>query len=141
MTIDFDILNTIEPLPNDYREMASEIDVDKEIETIQKEIDSISTEKIPFDLYDYICIFATAVVEVFTDFCTCDPTKEYSLAAKFNSSDNWFGKNCNKYIHDKINHANNPLDFQGRFNEKANNYLAKDIWGKQYPSQVETIDS
>ena len=120
MEIDFSILDTIPPLPNDFRAKVSEIDVDKEMEELQKEINSISTEKMPFDRYDYYCIFATAIVEIATEFFVCDPTKPYSLASKFNSSDNPLGKWCNDHIHEGINHQNNPIDFQGRFDQNGN---------------------
>ena len=120
MEIDFSILDTIPPLPNDFRAKVSEIDVDKEMEELQKEIDSISTDKMPFDKYDYICIFATAIVEIATDFFICYPTNPNSLASKFNSSDNPLGKWCNDHIHEGINHQNNPIDFQGRFDQNGN---------------------
>lgn len=120
MEIDFSILDTIPPLPDDFRAKVSEIDVDKEIEQLQMEIDSISSDKMPFDKYDYICIFATAIVEIATDFFTCDPTNPNSLASKFNSSDNPLGKWCNDHIHESINHQNNPIDFQGRFDQNGN---------------------
>ena len=120
MTIDFNILNTIEPLPDDFKEKVDEMNIENEIGQIQKEIDSISTDKMPFDRYDYYCIYATAIVEIATDFFVCDPTKPYTLASKFNSSDNPLGKWCNEYIHEGINHQNNPIDFQGRFDQNGN---------------------
>ena len=125
MDIDFSILNTIEPLPDDYREKVETMNADKEIELLQKEIDSISIDKMPFDKYDYICIFATAIIEIFTDYVTCDPTKKFSLASKFNDSKNPLGEWCNKHIHEAIKHPNNPLDFQGKFDEFGNQLFGK----------------
>lgn len=125
MPIDYSILNTIEPLPDDFTEKVAEMNIEKEMEEIQKIIDSISTDKMPFDKYDYICVFAVAIIEVATDFFTCDPTNPDSLASKFNDSKNPLGKWCNEHIHENIDHANNPLDFQGRFNEKGEQLFGK----------------
>ncbi len=131
MVIDFSILNSIEPLTGDYSEKVETINVEKEIELLQKEIDSISTDKMPFDKYDYMCAFATAIIEIFTDFITCDPTNPNSLASKFNNSKNPLGKFCNEHIHETIDHLNNPLDFQGRFDESG-----KQIFSKGHPGQT-----
>jgi hypothetical protein len=131
MTIDFNILNTIEPLPDDFKEKVDEMNIENEIGQIQKEIDSISTDKMPYDKYDYICIFAVAIIEVVTDFITCDPTNPNSLASKFNDSKNPLGKWCNEHIHERINHSNNPLDFQGRFDENG-----KQVFGSGHMGQT-----
>ena len=141
MTIDFNILNTIEPLPDDFKEKVDEMNIENEIGQIQKEIDSISTDKMPYDKYDYICIFAVAIIEVVTDFITCDPTNPNSLASKFNDSKNPLGKWCNEHIHERINHSNNPLDFKADLTKMANKYLGVDIWAKQYHSVVVTTDN
>ena len=125
MELNFEILNTIDPLPQDYRETVANLDIENEIRRIQKDIDSISTDKMPFDKYDYICIFAVAIVEVVTDYFTCDPTNPNSLASKFNDSKNPLGKWCNENIYEAIDHKNNPLDFQGRFDQFGNQLFGK----------------
>lgn len=130
MDIDFSIIDSIEPLSGDYREKVETMSVEKEIDLLQKEIDSISTDKMPFDKYDYICIFATAIIEIFADFVTCDPTKKNSLASKFNDGKNPLGEWCNKYIHEAIDHTNNPLDFQGKFDEFGNQILGEGHTGQ-----------
>lgn len=123
--IDFTILDTIEPLPDDYRESVKKMDLEAELNSIQKQIDGISVNRMPFDKYDYICIFATAIIEIFTDYFTCDPTNPNSLASKFNDSKNPLGKWCNEHIHEGINHSNNPMDFQGKFDELGNQIIGE----------------
>lgn len=128
--IDFTILDTIEPLPDDYRESVNNMDLGVELNSIQRQIDGISVDRMPFDKYDYICVFATAIIEVFADYFICDPKNHNSLANKFNDSKNPLGKWCNEHIHEGINHSNNPMDFQGQFDEFGNQIIGKEHSGK-----------
>lgn len=95
--------------------------VDAEMASVQTEIDSIPTDSIPFDKYDVITVFAAATIEVLMDFLFSDPANKNSFASKCNSSNNPIGRWCQS-IHDSpiLNHKDNPLDFQGRFDQYGN---------------------
>lgn len=91
--------------------LLSPSDIDCELSEIQKELDSISTDVIPFDKVDACFIFINAIIGVLLDFCM-DPANAHGLASALNNKNTKLGEWCNS-IHEMINHKNNPMDFQG----------------------------
>lgn len=114
MELDFSILQTIPPYKGDDKISLSSVDIDNELQAIQKELSSISIDIIPFDRTDALLVFGSALTEILLDFFLSDPANPDSLASKCNDSKSWIGKFGNS-IHEHIKHDNNPLDFQGGF--------------------------
>lgn len=122
MEIDFSILETIPPFPGDRSEDISLQDVEAQINALQSEIDSIALDIIPFDKTDCVTVFCCALAEILADTYMADPANPDSLASSLNNSESSLGKWCNS-IHEKIDHTNNPLDFQGRADVDGNIYF------------------
>lgn len=122
MEIDFSILETIPPFPGDRSEDISLQDVEAQINALQSEIDSIALDIIPFDKTDCVTVFCCALAEILADTFMADPANPDSLASSLNNSKSTLGKWCNS-IHEKIDHTNNPLDFQGRADIDGNIYF------------------
>lgn len=122
MEIDFSILETIPPFPGDRSEDISLQDVEAQINALQSEIDSIALDIIPFDKTDCVTVFCCALAEILADTNMADPANPDSLASSLNNSESSLGKWCNS-IHEKIDHTNNPLDFQGRADIDGNIYF------------------
>ena len=122
MEIDFSILETIPPFPGDRSEDISLQDVEAQINALQSEIDSIALDIIPFDKTDCVTVFCCALAEILADTYMADPANPDSLASSLNNSESSLGKWCNS-IHEKIDHTNNPLDFQGRADIDGNIYF------------------
>lgn len=112
--IDFNNLSKITPLPGDEWMDEKLISLDDEMVDIQSIVNSIDVQTIPWDKYDAIIIFFSALSEILVDTFVGDPTNPNSLAHMMNDSKSGIGKWCNK-IHESIDHHNNPMDFQGGF--------------------------
>ena len=119
LQLDYSILNSIQPYGGDVKEYFDRLNIDAEISKLSKEIESINTQSIGLDKYDYWVIFASAIAEIFADFMVCDPNQPGSIANRLNHNDNPLGNWCNS-IHEKLDHTGNPLDFQGRFDSNGN---------------------
>ena len=91
----------------------SPMDIDFELSAIQKELDNIATDIIHFDKIDAGFVFINAIIGVLLDFCM-DPANANGLAYALNNKNTKLGEWCNS-IHEKIDHKNNPMDFQGGF--------------------------
>lgn len=91
--------------------LSTPTDIDGELSEIQKELDNIAIDVIPFDKVDACFIFINAMIGVLLDFCM-DPTNAHGLAYTLNNKDTKLGEWCNS-IHESIDHKNNPLDYQG----------------------------
>lgn len=93
--------------------LSTPTDIDSELSKIQKELDNIAIDVIPFDKVDACFIFINAMIGVLLDFCM-DPANAHGLAYALNNNKTKLGEWCNS-IHDNIDHKNNPMDFQGGF--------------------------
>lgn len=126
MEIDYSMLKTIEPLPDEEYLYQRFLDIDKELLLLNSEIEKIDIETIPFDKTDAVIVFAAAMIECLLDFCFSDPANKNSFACKCNSNNNPIGKWSNS-IHERINHKGNPLDFQGRFDANGNVIFNREV--------------
>ena len=88
-------------------------DIDFELSELKEELDNIATDVIPFNEVDACFIFINAMIGVLLDFCM-DPAHTHGLAYALNNKSTKLGEWCNS-IHEKIDHKNNPMDFQGGF--------------------------
>ncbi len=60
--LSFDFLEEIKPFENDRIFSETEIDVADEIEKLSEEINGLDIDTIPFDKWDYIVLFSTAML-------------------------------------------------------------------------------
>ena len=93
--------------------------IDEDLIEIQREIDAIAIDVIPFDRVDAVFVFCNALIGILLDSFLSDPSNPHSLANALNNSKSGIGKWCNN-IHESINHKNNPMDFQGGFTKNGN---------------------
>jgi hypothetical protein len=109
--MDFSFLGEIEPYEAGYlKEKIDSNNIERELETIGREMDGLCIDSLRFDRWDFAAIFATALLEVGADFLLGDPKKGLSknLSDKNTSLGNYFSG-----IHEGIDHTGNPLDYQG----------------------------
>ena len=109
----FEYLKNLEPKSDDGQRDLLTLDIDQEIEKLQEEMDSIEITEIPFDKWDYIMAFSLGVLEVAGDFLVGDHNHENSLAYQMSDPNTKLGA-AFKEIHEKMDHAGQPLDYQGK---------------------------
>lgn len=132
MEMDFSILSSIPPFEGDEKINENLSSLDNEIQNLNKSLNVICTDTIPFDKMDYWVMFLVATLEVAADLFISDPTtelgdkvegsnhKQYgSFANRWNKSKTSIGKWFNQ-IHQNIDHVGNPLDLQNQFDEFGN---------------------
>jgi len=93
-----------------YKDEFKLCNLQNEIDNLTNEINSISTVKLSFDKWDYITVFSIAILEVAGDFFLGNPKEGLSknLSDKNTKLGNYFNG-----IHEKLDHSNQPVDYQG----------------------------
>lgn len=110
--LDFSYLSKITPREGDERCSLSCISIEQEIQELQDDMASIVTEGIKFDKWDYIVAFTLALLEVAGDFLLSDHNQKNSLANQMSDKSTPIGKAFEE-IHQKLDHAGQPMDYQG----------------------------
>ena len=111
--MDLSYLKEIELRDGDERHELANIDVDSEIEELQREMSYLVIEDIPFDKWDYIMAFSLGLLEVAGDFLISDHNQTNSIANQMSDPNTELGK-AFKDIHKYLDHAGQPLDYQGK---------------------------
>lgn len=118
--IDYNLLQDLPLEKGDEWQTLTFQEAISDLDSINKELDSIAIDKIPFDWKDVIIIFGVATAEILMDFFFSDPSSNSnSIASQTNNSSTGLGKWLNE-IHENISHTNNPIDFQGGFDINGN---------------------
>lgn len=131
LNLDFSHLEQIKPYTGDAKYATSGIHFEEEIAKLNEEMSQLDLRSIPFDKWDYIFIFATAIMEIAQDFLISDHNFDKSLAHKDSDFSKWLnsihdgkdpetGRMLDKdsvarKIHDFLtkNHSGSPMDYQG----------------------------
>lgn len=131
LDFDFSHLNHIKPYPGDHAFRTSDISFEDEIAKLNEEIAKIDLRSIPFDKWDYIMVFALAIIEIAQDFLIADHNFDKSLAHKDSDFSKWLnsihsGKDPEtglkldedsvaRKLHDVLtkHHRGSPMDYQG----------------------------
>ena len=108
--LDFSFLNTIKPYENDTKEVLDIKQLDNEISKLSDEINKIDIKSVPFDKWDFIVVFAVALIEIGADFILGNPQK--GLSKTLSDKNSKLGEFFNK-IHETLDHSKQPLDYQG----------------------------
>lgn len=102
-------LSDLIPIEDDQRIFESDINLEEELSSIQKISGDINIDRIPFSRSDIIVIAIAGIVGAAFDV----------VSILGNSTNNPIGKVGNDY-HESVDHQDNPLDFQGGFDENGN---------------------
>ena len=102
-------LEDLNPLHGDNRVFESDINLDAELSSIQEISSSINIDRIPFSRSDIVVIALAGIVGASFDL----------LSFLGNSTNNPIGR-AGDAFHESVDHADNPLDFQGRVDINGN---------------------
>ena len=89
LDFDFSHLNHIKPYPGDHAFRTSDISFEDELAKLNEEIAKIDLRSIPFAKWDYIMVFALAIIEIAQDFLIADHNFDKSLAHKDSDFSKW----------------------------------------------------
>nr|WP_144925380.1 hypothetical protein [Paenibacillus bovis] len=110
--LDFSYLDEIEPYDGDYREKIVQMNLDKEIALLEKEMNEINLNRIPFQASDFVVVFLAGLVGGVCDIVLGKPADGYNgilekaHEPKINDD---FAFGLGKYLK-KYDLKNNPID-------------------------------
>lgn len=111
-SLDFSFLNYIQPYDSDLKSDITKINIEDQVNDLNREIASIEINSIPFDKFDYMVAFTIGILEVAGEFFISDHNNKKSIANKMSDKNTKLGEYFQS-IHSKLDHSKQPLDYQG----------------------------